>query len=118
MFGLCFADYLTRTQTNVYLPFPSTAHLRSDKEASLRPFIEQTLLLKYDAFVPIFLHGRKWIARLSNQVWIEVKRFLLLRLATASHDLHQLSDYDRIGKILLALTDDVKEEIKRLENGS
>jgi len=55
------------------------------------------LLFKYKTFVPFFVHDGKWCARLSNQVWID------------------LSDYDRIGKILLTLADDAKEEIKRLE---
>lgn len=88
----------TAHMTNVYLPFPSIAHLTPAKQAVVKSFIEDALLLKYQTFVAFFIHDGKWCGRLSNQVWIE------------------LSDYDRVGKILLALADDVKEEVKRLEH--
>jgi len=87
----------TGHMTNVYLPFPSVSHLSVAKQAIFRTFIEDMQMFKYQTSVPFFLHDGKWCARLSNQVWIE------------------LSDYDRVGKILLALTDDAKEEVKRLE---
>jgi len=87
----------TAHMTNIYLPFPDILHLSAAKQVAIRTFIEDQLLLKHQTFVAFFLHGGRWCARLSSQVWIE------------------LSDYDKLGQKLLVLANDLKDEVERLE---
>ena len=62
-------------QPNIELPFPSVSHLKPQNEARVKRCVEDKMLYESNTFMPPFVHGGKWWARFSAQIWLEVSGF-------------------------------------------